>query len=91
MDVARKALRRTKATIRHDILRTPRGPEAIMPPFTAHNIELAPGDETIAGQPLLHDQPLVAAMLRTLKLVFGDTGTPRVFRTGLSGCRACLM
>src|SRR6266852_8758777 len=41
--------------------------------FTAHNIELAPGDCTMDDQPLVSEWPLVHAALRTLRLAIGRT------------------
>jgi len=52
--------------------------------FTAHNIELGPGERTLGDGPLIAGSTLMEAMLRTLRLCFGDRdpGTVRVVDLG---------
>jgi len=53
--------------------------------FTAHNIELAPGERTLSDRPLIAGSPMMDAMLRTLRLCFGDRD-PATVRVVDLGC-----
>src|SRR5512138_3546004 len=45
--------------------------------FTAHNIALPGGEETLPGRPLLADEPLCRAVMRTLRVLFPDAARAR--------------
>jgi SAM-dependent methyltransferase len=45
--------------------------------FAAHNIELPGGEQTLPGRPLLADEPLCRAVMRTLRVLFPDAGRVR--------------
>jgi SAM-dependent methyltransferase len=53
--------------------------------FTAHNIELAPGECTMNDRPLIAHTPMMKAALRTLRIVFGDRD-PATIRVADLGC-----
>lgn len=45
--------------------------------FTAHNIALPDGAQTLPGRPLLADEPLCRAVLRTLRMLFPHAAAAR--------------